>query len=119
MQQPQPIAQVAVQQAAQPIIPAAPAIQLSRADMLGAWQLASNADSCQLFMTLTTWTGGYRATTKGCTSVELANITAWDLSSNQVILVGATGAQVANLVPAGGNRFSGQTKSGASISVSR
>ncbi len=119
VQQPAVIAQPSVQQPIQPAAPIAPAVQLSRADMLGAWQLASNADSCQLFMTLTTWTGGYRATTKGCTSVELANITAWDLSSNQVVLVGATGSQVASLVPAGGNRFSGQTKSGASIAVSR
>lgn len=105
--------------AAQPLQPAASAVQLSRADMLGAWQLASAADNCQLFMTLTTWTGGYRATTKGCTSVELANITAWDLSNNQVVLVGATGSQVASLTSAGGNRFSGQTKSGAPVSVSR
>ncbi|MEP0519465.1 MAG: AprI/Inh family metalloprotease inhibitor [Hyphomicrobiales bacterium] len=105
--------------AAQTLQPAVPAVQLSRADMLGAWQLASAADNCQLFMTLTTWTGGYRATTKGCSSVELANITAWDLSNNQVVLVGATGSQVANLTPAGGNRFSGQTKSGAPVSVSR
>lgn len=105
--------------AVQPVQPAAPAVQLSRADMLGAWQLASASDNCQLFMTLTTWTGGYRATTKGCTSVELANITAWDLANNQVVLVGATGSQVASLTPAGGNRFSGQTKSGAPISVSR
>lgn len=105
--------------AAQPLQAAAPAVQLSRADMLGAWQLASGADNCQLFMTLTTWTGGYRATTKGCNSVELANITAWDLSNNQVVLVGATGSQVAGLTSAGSSRFSGQTKSGASVSVSR
>lgn len=103
----------------QPVQPAVSAVQLSRADMLGAWQLASASDNCQLFMTLTTWTGGYRATTKGCTSVELSNITAWDLENNQVILVGATGSQVASLVGAGGNRFSGQTRSGAQLSVSR
>ena len=87
--------------------------------MLGAWQLAAASDNCQLFMTLTTWTGGYRATTKGCSSVELSNITAWDLENNRVVLVGATGSQVASLVSAGGNRFSGQTKSGAQVSVSR
>lgn len=109
----------AAQVAAQPLQPAAPAVQLSRADMLGAWKLASAADNCQLFMTLTTWTGGYRATTKGCSSVELANITAWDLANNQVVLVGATGSQVASVTSAGGNRFSGQTKSGAPVSVSR
>ncbi|CAN0542017.1 unnamed protein product, partial [Scytosiphon promiscuus] len=38
-----------------PIQPTVSAVQLSRADMLGAWQLASTADTCQLFMTLTTW----------------------------------------------------------------
>tara|TARA_R110000868_G_scaffold1520_12_gene12163 strand:- start:30 stop:752 length:723 start_codon:yes stop_codon:yes gene_type:complete len=103
----------------QPVQPAASSAQLSRADMLGAWQLAAASDNCQLFMTLTTWTGGYRATTKGCSSVELSNITAWDLENNRVVLVGATGSQVASLVSAGGNRFSGQTKSGAQVSVSR
>jgi len=99
--------------------PSVSAVQLSRADMLGAWQLASTADTCQLFMTLTTWTGGYRATTKGCNSVELANVTAWDLQDNRVVLVGATGSQVASLTPSGGNRFSGATKSGAPVTVSR
>ncbi|WP_306258872.1 protease inhibitor Inh/omp19 family protein [Pararhizobium sp. IMCC21322] len=113
------ITQAPAATAPQPIQPTASAVQLSRADMLGAWQLASTADTCQLFMTLTTWTGGYRATTKGCNSVELANVTAWDLQNNQVVLVGATGSQVASLSPAGGNRFSGQTKGGAPVSVSR
>lgn len=113
------ITQAPAAAAPQPIQPTVSAVQLSRADMLGAWQLASTADTCQLFMTLTTWTGGYRATTKGCNSVELANVTAWDLQNNQVVLVGATGSQVATLSPAGGNRFSGQTKSGAPVSVSR
>lgn len=113
-QQTQPVAA----QPVQPVQPVAPVVQLSRADMLGAWQLVSSADSCQLFMTLTTWTGGYRATTKGCTSTELANITAWDLTNNQVVLVGATGSQVASL-NGSGNRFSGATKSGSAVTVSR
>lgn len=118
---PQPNTQITQAPAAapQPIQPTVSAVQLSRADMLGAWQLASTADTCQLFMTLTTWTGGYRATTKGCNSVELANVTAWDLQNNRVVLVGATGSEVASLAPQGGNRFSGQTKSGAPVSVSR
>lgn len=118
---PQPNTQVTQAPAAapQPVQPTVSAVQLSRADMLGAWQLASTADTCQLFMTLTTWTGGYRATTKGCNSVELANVTAWDLQDNRVVLVGATGSQVASLTPAGGNRFSGTTKSGAPVTVSR
>nr|WP_306269261.1 protease inhibitor Inh/omp19 family protein [Pararhizobium sp. IMCC3301] len=117
-----PTADHTVQSAApltQPVQPAASSVQLSRADMLGAWQLAAASDNCQLFMTLTTWTGGYRATTKGCSSTELSNITAWDLENNRVVLVGATGTQVASLVSAGGNRFSGQTNSGAQVSVSR
>lgn len=117
--QPAPQVTQAPAAAPQPIQPTVSAVQLSRADMLGAWQLASTADTCQLFMTLTTWTGGYRATTKGCNSVELANVTAWDLQNNQVVLVGATGSQVASLAPTGGSRFSGQTKSGAPVTVSR
>src|SRR5690349_9270266 len=47
--------------------PASPGA-LGRTDLLGGWTIASSGDSCQLFMTLTSWTGGYRASTRGCSS---------------------------------------------------
>ena len=41
---------------------------VGRTDLLGGWTITSGGDSCQLFMTLTSWTGGYRASTRGCNS---------------------------------------------------
>jgi hypothetical protein len=40
----------------------APAI--GRGDLAGGWKITTPSDSCQLFMTLTSWSGGYRASTK-------------------------------------------------------
>src|SRR5262249_24090747 len=46
--------------------PATPGAALGRTDLLGGWTITATGDSCQLFMTLTSWTGGYRASTRGC-----------------------------------------------------
>lgn len=90
---------------------AAPAAgALGRTDLLGGWTIASSGDSCQLFMTLTSWTGGYRASTRGCTSDMLKSISAWSLDGKQVVLAGSGGSPVARLYSAGGNRFDGQTE---------
>ena len=40
-------------------------VDVGRADLLGGWTIAAAGDSCQLFMTLTTWSGGYRAIDEG------------------------------------------------------
>ena len=92
---------------------------IGRTEVLGAWKIASGTDSCQLFMTLTTWSGGYRANTRGCTSPQLQRISAWDLSGKQVALKGADGSIVATLYGAGPERFSGQTSERLPVSVSR
>ena len=81
---------------------------IGRADLLGGWTITSGSDSCQLFMTLTTWTGGYRASTRGCNSTLLKSISAWSLEGAQVVLSGQGGAALAHLSSAGGNRFEGQ-----------
>jgi hypothetical protein len=93
---------------------------LSRTDLLGGWTIASGGDSCQLFMTLTSWTGGYRASTRGCRNDPLKSISAWNLDGNQVVLAGQGGAPVARLSASGGSRFDGQTEGGgASVSFYR
>ena len=81
---------------------------IGRTDLLGGWTIASGGDSCQLFMTLTSWTGGYRASTRGCTGDQLKSISAWNLQGSQVILAGQGGAPVAHLASSGNNRFVGQ-----------
>jgi hypothetical protein len=98
--------------------PASPAA-LGRTDLLGGWTIASSGDSCQLFMTLTSWTGGYRASTRGCSSDVLKSISAWNLSGSQVVLAGTGGSPVATLASSGGSRFDGQTGQGAPVSFYR
>lgn len=88
---------------------AASTAEVRKTDLIGGWKLASAGESCQLSMNLTTWTGGYRASTRGCASDELKSIGAWDLEGNQVLLKDASGSVVARLSATGPSRFSGQT----------
>ncbi|MFD1697187.1 protease inhibitor Inh/omp19 family protein [Roseibium aestuarii] len=92
---------------------------ISRSDMAGGWKLASGADNCMAFMALTAWSGGYRANTRGCNSAELGSISAWDVSDKQVVLKNASGGTVATLYASSDVQFSGQTASGAPVSLSR
>ncbi|MEM9224627.1 MAG: AprI/Inh family metalloprotease inhibitor, partial [Pseudomonadota bacterium] len=64
------------------------ALEVGRTDLLGGWALSSGGETCQLFMSLTTWTGGYRASTRGCNSPQLAGISSWDLAGKTVTLKG-------------------------------
>ena len=103
------------------VAPAAPvaAGPIGRTDLLGGWTIASSGDSCQLFMTLTSWTGGYRASTRGCASEQLKSISAWNLNGSQVVLAGQGGSPVATLQNAGGTRFDGQISGGGPVSFYR
>jgi hypothetical protein len=97
-----------------------PAAGLGRTDLLGGWTITSGADSCQLFMTLTSWTGGYRATTRGCNSDLLKSISAWNLNGTQIVLASQGGTPVAHLRSAGTNRFDGTGDAqGAAVSFYR
>jgi hypothetical protein len=94
--------------------------ELGRTDLLGGWTIAANGDSCQLFMTLTSWTGGYRASTRGCSSETLMSISAWNLQGSQVVLSAQAGGELARLNPAGSGRFDGQViADGAPVSFYR
>jgi hypothetical protein len=106
----------------QPVATAPPppaATSIGRTDLLGGWTIASSGDSCQLFMTLTSWTGGYRASTRGCSSEQLKSISAWNLNGSQVVLAGQGGAPVATLQSSGGTRFDGQIAGGGPVSFYR
>ncbi|MTI00247.1 protease inhibitor Inh/omp19 family protein [Roseibium sp. RKSG952] len=95
------------------------ALNIGRSDMLGGWKLSSAGDNCMAFMTLTTWSGGYRANTRGCSSPALANVSAWDLSGKQVVLKDSSGAPVAQLYATSAQQFNGQTSSGSPVSLFR
>lgn len=92
---------------------------VGRPDLLGGWTVTSAGDTCQLFMSLTTWTGGYRATTRNCSTPALTGISAWNLEGNQVMLFNDSGSTVARLTPASKTLFNGQTSGGGPISFSR
>jgi hypothetical protein len=69
-------------------------------------------------MTLTSWTGGYRASTRGCTNTTLKSIQAWNLQGAQVVLAGQGGSPLATLASSGNNHFDGQAN-GQSVSFYR
>ncbi len=91
---------------------------VARTDLLGGWTITSGTDSCQLFMTLTSWTGGYRASTRGCNSALLKGVSAWNLNGVNVVLAGQGGAPLATLTSSGNNRFDG-TANGQPITFYR
>ena len=95
------------------------AVEVGRTDLIGGWAVSSGGDTCQLFMSLTQWEGGYRASTRGCSNPRLASISAWELSGNRVQLKGEGGAPLATLGAADETRFSGATADGDAITVQR
>lgn len=105
--------------AVQPPPPPMGSDQLGRTDLLGGWTISTASDSCQLFMTLTTWAGGYRASTRNCTSAGLQTVSAWNMDGTQVQLLNDAGTTVARLYPSSKTQFSGQTEGGGPITVSR
>jgi len=114
--------QVAAVDAGTPETMTAPAdggASIGRTDLLGGWTVASASDTCQLFMSLTTWSGGYRATTRGCGSETLQGVSAWNLNGQQVSLLNDSGGTVASLTAASKTQFNGQTTAGEAVSVSR
>lgn len=109
--------------AVEPAAPAMPdpasAVEIRKPDLSGGWTLAAGGETCQLFMSLTTWAGGYRANARGCTSAELTGISAWNLNGKEIVLLDGAGGTVARLYASSPTRFSGQTTSGRGIQVFR
>lgn len=92
--------------------------EVTREALVGAWKVSTGGQSCQMFMALTKWTGGYRAASRGCPG-EAASVAAWDVAGSQVVLSDSTGNTVARLYASGSERFDGQTVGGQPISLSR
>ena len=111
----QPDAQASLQQETEL---AANAPEVTRESLIGRWSVSSGGSSCDVFLALTKWTGGYRAASRGCAG-DASTISAWDVQGKQVILSDNSGNQVARLYQSGNERFDGSTSNGGSISLSR
>jgi len=97
---------------------AANAPELTREALIGRWSAGSGGSTCDVFLSLTKWTGGYRAASRGCVG-NAAAIAAWDVQGKQVILADSSGNQIARLYQSANERYDGSTSSGQSISLSR
>ena len=91
---------------------------LSRNKVLGAYKVTTAGGNCQIILSLTKWSGGYRAASRGCPGA-VADVSAWDVSGNNVVLRNAGGSQVASLSSTGDARYDGQTTGGQAISLYR
>jgi Protease inhibitor Inh len=87
--------------------------------VLGQWGLDGPGDSCQLFVTLTGWTGGYRASTRGCSSPDLTSVGAWNIEGDLVVLKDNDGNPVARLAKAGATQYNGRLDLGGAVSMTR
>jgi hypothetical protein len=104
--------------AVDPAAQAGAGVELSKNSLLGSWSVNSGGSSCQMFLTLTKYGNSSRGGTRGCSN-ELANMRAWDLSGNQVVVYDESGNTIARLYSRGAERLNGQTSGGAPVTLSR
>ncbi len=91
----------------------------AREEVLGQWRVSSGGSTCDMFVTLTGWQGGYRASTRGCGNPTLGQIGAWNIEGNNVVLKDAAGNPLATLAGSAATGFSGATSTGGGISMVR
>jgi len=94
-------------------------VDVTPGNLAGGWNLTSEGETCNLVTSQTTWTGGFRASTRGCNSPTLSTISAWKINGQQVQLFDGEGKQLATLFGASQTQFNGQTVNGQAISFSR
>ena len=92
---------------------------VSEDDLIGAWSAATPVATCSINLSLTTWQGGYRASTRNCGDVQVAGLTAWSVEGQQVLLKGVDGAPLARLYRTGPTRYAGQLETGEPVTVFR
>lgn len=91
---------------------------VTKEELIGRWTLASGGQSCDIFLSLTKWTGGFRAASRGC-SGSMALIAAWDVKDTRVVLADSAGSMVAQLYKTASERYDGSAAGGVSVSLSR
>ncbi|MEM7565743.1 MAG: AprI/Inh family metalloprotease inhibitor [Pseudomonadota bacterium] len=85
----------------------------------GGWTIASGGAPCALFLSRTAWTGGQRASTRGCASPDLSRVQAWAYEGGRVVLKDGTGGEIARLSASSAGAMSGATVGGAGVSANR
>jgi hypothetical protein len=111
-----PPADPAATAAVPPPVSAAP---VTREGMAGTWTVATDNPECRIILAFTKWSGGYRAATRRCNTPALGSVTAWDVKDNKVVLVDASGNQVASLASTGAESYDGSTSDGKPVRFSR
>lgn len=104
---------------ASPPPPAGGGQAVTREALVGAWQVSTGGSTCQIFLALTKWSGGYRAASRGCAAADLTDVQAWDVKGKQVVLVNSGGSTAARLYRSATTRYDGSTSTGSAISFSR
>ncbi|WP_341759947.1 AprI/Inh family metalloprotease inhibitor [Candidatus Endowatersipora endosymbiont of Watersipora subatra] len=94
-------------------------VPMTYQSMVGAWTMTVSGSSCQIFLALTKWSGGYRAASRGCQSPSILDIQAWDIRDSQLILLDSNRLIVAALYKDSTLHFDGLTNIGNAISLSR
>lgn len=92
---------------------------VSEDDLIGAWSVSTPVATCAINLSLTTWQGGYRASTRNCGDIQVAGLTAWSVEGQQVMLKGVDGAPLARLFRTGPTRYAGQLETGEPVTVFR
>lgn len=95
------------------------ATDVSEDDLIGAWSAATPVATCSINLSLTTWQGGYRASTRNCGDVQLSGLTAWSIEGQQVLLRDTEGAPIGRLFRTGPTRYAGQLDSGGALTLFR
>ncbi|MDM9627302.1 protease inhibitor Inh/omp19 family protein [Rhizobium sp. S152] len=90
-------------------------LDVTKESLVGSWRVNG---SCDMFLTLTNLGSGSRGGTRGCVG-ELTAMRSWEVSGKQVVLKDVNGDQVGSVYKTADNAFSGQTKSGQPIALSR
>lgn len=91
---------------------------VTKESVLGRWVTQTGGGQCDVFLSLTKWSAGFRAASRGCPG-DAASISSWNLSGNQVVLYDTNGNKLATLFKGSGKQLNGQTTNGAAISMSQ
>lgn len=87
--------------------------------LIGVWSASTASATCSLNLSLTSWQGGFRASTRNCADPQMATLGAWSVDGQQVMLKAVDGSTLARLFQTGPTRYAGQFETGGPVTVFR